>query len=96
MLLVCVAEFIHSVLCISLVLGGKEGASGHVRLKDDSRSPGACRDRTLTAGPPHGLYPFCRGANQQPGLLLPHPSEVRRRQKLLRVHWPVVFPQGNC
>lgn len=79
--------------------GGKKGASGRVRLKDDSRSPRACRDRTLTAGPPgppHGLYPFCRGASQQPGLLLPHPSEIRRRQKLLWVHWPVVFPQGNC
>lgn len=47
--------------------GEKRGVSGRVRLKDDSPSPGACRDRTLIAGPPgppHGLYPFCHGANQ--------------------------------
>lgn len=90
MLLACVAVVsIHPALCIALMLWRREA---------EGRQPGSwcLPDPAGPPGPLHGLYPFCRGANQQPGLLLPHPSEIRCRQKLLRVPWPVVLPQGNC
>lgn len=99
MLLACVAEFDPPrALCHidSVEKGGREWPCA---AEGRQRAPGVCLDRALAAGPsgpPHGLYPLCRGANQQPGLLLPHPSEVRCRQKLLWVPWPVVLPQGNC